>query len=1667
MPNPDGSMTYDEMMAAGAPDDSGSATSDPNTPPAPPKPQSAGLSYDEMMADGYNGAGVVPGAGAGGTAPLPIDGPLPAVPLAAAAPVLAPAAPPLAAGYSAPNVPKPGVEPWLERSWVGRHIAMPVIEGVPQIPGEAVKAFNTPGSSTQISNAASKMAGFGAGDYIQSGLSAPGQYLAAQLNEPNYKFNNMSMGDIFNKDLADQRASAATAQANYPNLTPAVGIASGIPLGGALAKGAPLVFGTTTRGMVAAGTAARATALAEGATADVAENAAAQAAEAAAPGFIGGTAQAAKAGAAQGFAAGFGTGEGGVEKRLESGANMAQFGLILGPVVHTAIQPVVQAAALFKGKPVADVTTQDVADAAQVDPNIVTSLQQAGVTPEQMNAMSPDFAKMAADRVAKTQQPRPSPSGLVSGLSVDADKQPIALGQRAQEAELARVQGQQAGVADGTINPAAVTIPQPKPDLEPIKVGPDGQGIVPDPGTDAGIIAAQQYPQRFYNELTNRINEDPAALVSKYLNVPDETFRGLSPVAQERLVEVAQRQRGIQAPDPTLTTSDAAFGDDPYSPATKPRQTSQIEMPQVKGAAPQGLTDNEFAASKRPLMQNRSGSSDRPFDSVNSSDGLNFADRNPETGQPNDPQAAFFQQRAYDKTVTARAESENDLLNQWAAAKKQDDFNKRTNGSAEYSSAQAKKTFSTTAAPQDENGRYPVDQYGHVLSTKGGPVKFATQKQVAKWILNVGHKNSPDQIFQIDNHPGGSGFTARETGRTETSPPGPAKELNSPNQPTNNGDDNVSSKTSRVNSAGDQPGPGLDERTTSNTGSSAADAPAGRGTGGSAADNAGAGPRNAGDRDAANGSPSDNPTGSVPPASSEVTPENAHRLGTKLYGGVPLDEIGKTISSVGRRTYEDVKAIAQNYGKVIQAWKDANASGFKRGDPITHLARFFFGNTDADMRSLGRQLNSPTFDKVVNMFSYRPGSGEYLGGETYHEGVQHFTKELGAIAAKGMNPIWGDANAMKQAFRQVSSGKITPGTPVGDAAKAISNMYEAAHKYMTDSGMDVGYNKNFVPRGYKLKAAIADGDGFVQALKYNYQKYQGMSPDVAQQAAQTLHDQVVLGASGDLLTPKTPGGKGDFTKTRTFGPEVDDPKNPLNKFLETDPRRIVTGYLRQVVQHGEIAKRFGENFSNSPEMLDQIRKEGGAPGVNELASYIKQATGMNGIKGGSSIPHLESALQSWMLLAKLGVKTTAGIMSETLNAGVRTGNPLKGVEAFGNNLQIAAHWLSGFPETERIAKMKAQAKLLSAIDSNTHTAASAANLEGVGPDHGIATPIRDAFMQMTGIVAQERARVTSNVNINKALIAARAEQYLNGSKFAEGELNDMGIPPAKHQAFAKFVTAHDDPVDNLDQAPAGVRQLYGQAFRRVGGEISMSPTQTTRPKMFTNSPVGRALGGLSGYGYQHFANVTVRAARLAARAATDDNLSTGDRARMLAPLVVGLPTTTLLGAYLYNVRKDAFGNPNPNESTGEKVLHGAMYQTPMAPVERVINAVDSWAHGGPESAARAFEGPEVSMLSDTSTLAASGLSAADGSLSKNAGRKASNILYSDFVAPSLNALTMGGGTAENLSRAAQNVIGGSTGVVQSGKARDAFTDEIAGAKKNKAYASPYKDAYKGQYENPY
>lgn len=155
-----------------------------------------------------------------------------------------------------------------------------------------------------------------------------------------------------------------------------------------------------------------------------------------------------------------------------------------------------------------------------------------------------------------------------------------------------------------------------------------------------------------------------------------------------------------------------------------------------------------------------SGTSDRPF-STNDTGGLDFNTRDAE-GKPVDAGARMFEERARQQADEVRQKSIDDLEAEWRAReelRKQREARQPKQEKAENRYANSERSDNAQRA---DDGTVTVDQDGFAMSDKGAPIWFKHQRDAGRWILSKGNK-SPNQVWEIANHPSGEGFTARQT----------------------------------------------------------------------------------------------------------------------------------------------------------------------------------------------------------------------------------------------------------------------------------------------------------------------------------------------------------------------------------------------------------------------------------------------------------------------------------------------------------------------------------------------------------------------------------------------------------------------------------------------------------------------------------------------------------------------------------------------------------------------------------------------------------------------------------------------------------------------------------------------------------------------------------------
>lgn len=422
----------------------------------------------------------------------------------------------------------------------------------------------------------------------------------------------------------------------------------------------------------------------------------------------------------------------------------------------------------LRGAGVANPTAADVgrmADAGDADARAFLDDPDVRAVAEATGITDPADPRLAAlqDRLAVRRQAEAARTVLpVTDADVAAREAAAA---QAAPAQATAVRQAPNGLTADQLGAAIERGEQPAPPRAPdtVTVAPPvrmGGGAEPAPVAATGPVdlGTQEAIARARGEkIGERIGEDPAGLVEAQLGVPRATYDSLPTDAKERVVAAAQRQRDAEAPNPQpLRTSDAAQSQPEggqYSPATPP----QIGAGEAGRRVQPTAAELDRTGAQRPYSRTATGASDRPF-RADSTDGTT-----PE-------QLQGFERQADETTKAARAANEEDLLRRWREQQggrtfTDEETTTRNKARDQYSGNRAKGTFSNKVAELGTDSRFATDDYGFVKSDKGGPVKYGTQVQAAKWILNVGHKRSPDQVFEIENHPSGQGFTVRERGR--------------------------------------------------------------------------------------------------------------------------------------------------------------------------------------------------------------------------------------------------------------------------------------------------------------------------------------------------------------------------------------------------------------------------------------------------------------------------------------------------------------------------------------------------------------------------------------------------------------------------------------------------------------------------------------------------------------------------------------------------------------------------------------------------------------------------------------------------------------------------------------------------------------------------------------
>jgi hypothetical protein len=283
---------------------------------------------------------------------------------------------------------------------------------------------------------------------------------------------------------------------------------------------------------------------------------------------------------------------------------------------------------------------------------------------------------------------------------------------------------------------------------------------------------------------------------------------------------------------------------------------------------------------------------------------------------------------------------------------------------------------------------------------------------------------------------------------------------------------------------------------------------------------------------------------------------------------------------------------------------------------------------------------------------------------------------------------------------------------------------------------------------------------------------------------------------------------------------------------------------------------------------------------DDVALMRRAADSSLGLLNGGSHTNLSSAV-SWV--QTIGIlralpRAVWSSLAEPFAIGVRTGNALDGLKAFGDT------WRQVFG-SDALEDQRDVAEFIGTVgDAMTHMMLQ--GQFGGGVAGKVQNMILARFFQRSGLEPLTQAQRVAGLRIGQDYIARLLRDAEGGSRqqSAKQLLGDLGIAEADVPGIKRLLEGAGvapKVADLMGNSPEA--QTYTAALNRFVDESIQNPKAVDRPAL-ANHPVGRLAYGIMSFMYTYTRNVTYRLAKQGARAVTPGNgLTMADR----AALVVG------------------------------------------------------------------------------------------------------------------------------------------------------------------------------------
>jgi len=652
-----------------------------------------------------------------------------------------------------------------------------------------------------------------------------------------------------------------------------------------------------------------------------------------------------------------------------------------------------------------------------------------------------------------------------------------------------------------------------------------------------------------------------------------------------------------------------------------------------------------------------------------------------------------------------------------------------------------------------------------------------------------------------------------------------------------------------------------------------------------------------------------------------------------------------------------------------------------------------FLSIDDNLRLRAKIYNMPTIKKIADML--------YGGTEdTYGESVRARQTINHNKIERILKPLRKSKVMLNETIRLIQNPeKIKIGRGHADnAAVGIARLLKAERQYMVEAGVDVGEIEGYFPRVYDLVKILSNEPAFLRSARRAYRDtYPDMASEEINIKAQGWLDNVKLnnaGVSVDGNDFQTRAGipKPNSLKERTLSKKSDE---IMKQFLLQDPQEVLTQHFIQTAKRAEFERRFNlEDWkvfkADMAKEAEASDKDGAHDAIRKTVADIMAATGNNV----GNLPQGASDALAWVKMFGAMAMLPHAVftaMPEVVMPAMRAGDVR---EAFAG---LTGAWRSLVKDASHVELKEIAEEIIGVAAKATQDMAAE---QRMGGELGTATTnkLMAKYFTATGLHGFTEGMRVAATGVGMRYLTRLAKDMDKNAKKTKFYLEDLGIDPKDAEGFSQWVTEAGKMKKATLKGDGKYQDMYKRALRRFVDQSVVKPEAAEKPR-YASHKIGSLFYYLQSFIYGFQKNVIMRQAKNVKRATTETGLSAGNRAAMMAPLLL---TPVILGALQYglgDLRDKVLDSEVKKKMSPQRKAARAMSRTGYyGQLDPWINLFASLKYR--REPATTLAGPVFGGVLDTFAALAN-LSISNSKNTNTQERKAAQQVWRSFVKPSM------------------------------------------------------------------